>query len=672
MEVRWGLRCAVAVVLLASVLGPSMAGAATAGDLDVEKPGAKDAKLESLLSELAARAEARGNAAAVDYARKHSRIHIQAGKVRVVVEASRSGRGGAAEALAARGAVVEAEYADLVQALVAPGALPALASDPRVRWIREPLEPQALGVPGQGVAASGATAWHTAGATGAGARVAVIDVGFAGYTARQAEGDLPASVTTVNYCSGGFTQENHGTAVAEIVHEMAPNAGLTLICIDSEVTLGQAKDYVKAQGIPIVNTSLGWVVSSRGDGSGGPGTPDAIVTDASQSDVLWVTAAGNEADAHWSGTFSDADNDQLNNFSGADEVNNVTVYPGDFVCAELKWDHWPLSNQDYDLYLASGSTTLAGSENPQTGTQPPTEDACWFNSGGSPVSVGLVIRRYSATQTPRFDLWAVNHTLEYRNAAGSINEPASAPGAFAAGAICWQNRALEPYSSQGPTIDARIKPDIAGFAAVSGATYGPFTSCALSGFLGTSAATPHVAGAAALVKGANPAFGAAAIRSFLESRAVDLGPSGKDNTFGYGALALGSLSAPPPAPTPPAPPAPPPSSPPAPPPPPPVADTSAPVARAVASVGARGRIAALRYRIYEASGRTREEIRVFNGTRRIARSFTAMGTTRWGALYSATWRVPRRARPPVTFCVRAWDEPSNVSRWSCAQLRLRG
>ena len=388
MEVRWGLRCAVAVVLLASVLGPSMAGAATAGDLDVEKPGAKDAKLESLLSELAARAEARGNAAAVDYARKHSRIHIQAGKVRVVVEASRSGRGGAAEALAARGAVVEAEYADLVQALVAPGALPALASDPRVRWIREPLEPQALGVPGQGVAASGATAWHTAGATGAGARVAVIDVGFAGYTARQAEGDLPASVTTVNYCSGGFTQENHGTAVAEIVHEMAPNAGLTLICIDSEVTFGQAKDYVKAQGIPIVNTSLGWVVSSRGDGSGGPGTPDAIVTDASQSDVLWVTAAGNEADAHWSGTFSDADNDQLNNFSGADEVNNVTVYPGDFVCAELKWDHWPLSNQDYDLYLASGSTTLAGSENPQTGTQPPTEDACWFNSGGSPVSVG--------------------------------------------------------------------------------------------------------------------------------------------------------------------------------------------------------------------------------------------------------------------------------------------
>ena len=59
-------------------------------------------------------------------------------------------------------------------------------------------------------------------------------------------------------------------------------------------------------------------------------------------------------------------------------------------------------------------------------------------------------------------------------------------------------------------------------------------------FNGTSSATPHVAGAAALVKGAYPAYTPAQIRSFLEGRAVDMGASGKDNIYGYGRLSLGA------------------------------------------------------------------------------------------------------------------------------------
>jgi len=38
--------------------------------------------------------------------------------------------------------------------------------------------------------------------------------------------------------------EDHGTAVAEIVHDMAPDARLSLVCVDSLASLGQAKDYV--------------------------------------------------------------------------------------------------------------------------------------------------------------------------------------------------------------------------------------------------------------------------------------------------------------------------------------------------------------------------------------------------------------------------------------------
>lgn len=106
--------------------------------------------------------------------------------------------------------------------------------------------------------------------------------------------------------------------------------------------------------------------------------------------------------------------------------------------------------------------------------------------------------------------------------------------------MCWQGSDLERYSSQGPTIDARVKPDLVGPDSVSSLTFGPFSGCGVSGFAGTSAATPHVAAAAALVKQANPSFGPSELQAYLEDNAVDLGVSGKDSAFGSGKLMLGA------------------------------------------------------------------------------------------------------------------------------------
>ena len=119
---------------------------------------------------------------------------------------------------------------------------------------------------------------HTAGATGAGVKVGVVDGGFGGLALRQADGDLPAALTTQSFCSAGIDGEtDHGTAVAEIVHEMAPAAQLYLICIEDEVDLGAAKDYAIANGIQILNFSGSFINSSRGDGSADPSTPNGIV-----------------------------------------------------------------------------------------------------------------------------------------------------------------------------------------------------------------------------------------------------------------------------------------------------------------------------------------------------------------------------------------------------------
>ncbi|HEY3127672.1 MAG TPA: S8 family serine peptidase, partial [Candidatus Limnocylindria bacterium] len=464
----------------------------------------KHPKLDSRLSRVARVLRERGGPAAAEEIRSQGLV-ARGSAVRAVVEMTDPV--GARSEFTAASATLEAEYADLAQVLVPAVALERVAASSAVTSVRPPFRNQTLAVNGEGIAATGAAAWHAAGITGVGTKIAVIDLGFAGYPARQASGDLPASLTAVDMCSGQLLgPEPHGTAVAEIVHEMAPAAQLFLLCVDTEVQLGLAKDYAKANGIGIVNHSVGWFGTSRGDGSGGPGTPDAIVADARANGILWVNAAGNHSIGHWQGFFADADADGWNEFVPGDETNDALLLGGIEFCASLKWDDWPLSSQDYDLYLfrLSDLVIVASSTNAQTPAKP-VEELCYTSPDTR--SYGVAIRRASASAAPRFDLFVNNSVFQYVVASGSIVEPASSPNAMAVGAICWQNSALEFYSSLGPTIDGRVKPDIVGPDAVSTATYGNFSGCAISGFAGTSASAPHVAGAAALAKQANATFG---------------------------------------------------------------------------------------------------------------------------------------------------------------------
>lgn len=53
-------------------------------------------------------------------------------------------------------------------------------------------------------------------------------------------------------------------------------------------------------------------------------------------------------------------------------------------------------------------------------------------------------------------------------------------------------------------------------------------------YQGTSMASPHAAGVAALMLSADPTLTPSAIRFFLQSTATDLGPTGRDDVYGYG------------------------------------------------------------------------------------------------------------------------------------------
>ena len=513
---------------------------------DPPKSTRKHPKIDSALLAIA-QASLRGSSALAEAARGE-RVVLRDDKIRVLVESVGADTASARAAITAARGDVDAEYAGVIRAFVAPSALEGLAQHPAVRWIARPGLVIADGLVDEGVVASNASAWYSAGWDGRDVKIAIIDGGFIGYAAALLNGDLPMQTITQDFGCGGPELDvgvvsPHGTAVARIVHQMAPAAQLYLLCVDDPVGLGQAKDYAIASGVKIINQSLGWFNSGRGDGTGGAATVDGIVASARTAGILWVNSAGNQAQRHWSGTFTDFDADARHDFVVGDNLNDVVLTAGVEYCATLKWDAWPTTNMDYDLYLirVSDNVIVDFSENFQTGTQPPVESLCFTSPTTTTYGLGIV--KFSAATMPRFDLFSLDANLQYRTIPGSVGEPASSPSVMAVGAICWQNDTLESYSSQGPTIDGRIKPDIAGQDATSSDVYGAASGCA-AGFLGTSASAPHVAGAAALALQANPTFTPAQLQSYLEGRAVDLLGAGKDNSTGWGKLWLGSAPLP--------------------------------------------------------------------------------------------------------------------------------
>ena len=102
-----------------------------------------------------------------------------------------------------------------------------------------------------------------------------------------------------------------------------------------------------------------------------------------------------------------------------------------------------------------------------------------------------------------------------------------------------------------------------------------------------------------------------------------------------------------------------------------VRDTSAPVVKALRSIGKRGAVAKLKYKVSDDTGKSVEAIAVFRGTKVIARLPGELGEA-LGRVYHFKWRVPRKLKKgKYRFCVIAGDEAENVSRRSCAKLTIK-
>ena len=121
------------------------------------------------------------------------------------------------------------------------------------------------------------------------------------------------------------------------------------------------------------------------------------------------------------------------------------------------------------------------------------------------------------------------------NNRGSVMFPANDPRVIAIGATTSSN-AIANYSSVGAAIDL-VAPGGSGSDPVWQETFDSSTGTwGVYGSEGTSMASPHVAGAAALLWSAVPGLTADQTRSLLRCTAQDLGPGGHDSTFGAGIL----------------------------------------------------------------------------------------------------------------------------------------
>ena len=104
--------------------------------------------------------------------------------VRVIIE-SVPGRASEITSVAGTLGMVESSYQNYIQMVVPARNIPRLAAMGKVKLVREPMQPLVSAVTTEGLPLINADAWQTAGYNGAGVKIGILDVGFAGYTGRQ-------------------------------------------------------------------------------------------------------------------------------------------------------------------------------------------------------------------------------------------------------------------------------------------------------------------------------------------------------------------------------------------------------------------------------------------------------------------------------------------------------
>ncbi|WP_410640160.1 S8 family serine peptidase [Amycolatopsis sp. lyj-346] len=426
------------------------------------------------------------------------------------------------------------------------------------------------------------------GVTGVGVKACALSDGVNSLAASQAKGELP----DVDVIPGQEGDGDEGTAMLEIIHDLAPRAALGFAsAFNSDASFADniRKLRFESHCDVIVDDVLyfkespfqDWIIAQA-------------VNDVTADGALYFSSAGNEGNVasgtsgHWEGDFVDSGKPVgkfagvAHNFAGA--AGNQIYEPlsaasSSGVPVTLHWsDPLGASANDYDLYLLnSAGAVVSFSQNVQDGTQDPYERVT--TAGGTGLRLAIVkfsgANRYLSLSALRgrfsdsadgLKAYTTPGVTVGHSAARDAFSVAAAPAAKAFG------RALEPgdpanpagpypgsfsgatkaerFTSDGPRRmfyeangtpitpgnvsstggEIRNKPEITAADGVTTSVTG------FNPFFGTSAAAPHAAAIAALVLSGNPGLPPAEVREALINTAIDIETPGRDNFTGAGVI----------------------------------------------------------------------------------------------------------------------------------------
>jgi len=605
---------AVACALLAL---PALPGGAAQGKVRAAKPPGRPSKVahivestaEGIGRRLSAERSPRPLSTDVLHVRSDGRIELlfhSFGPIAPVQEAALERLGATISARLSPESLARVP-AGMVQAWIAHDRIDEAAGLPWVTAVTPPsygaLDPHpANGAVSEGVALHNADDAQARGFNGNGVNVGVISDGVSNLATAQAANELPA----VNVLDAGGGDE--GTAMLEIVHDMAPGAGLLFdgtgggvvnhvnsqnnlvangahmitedIPFDAEPAFAQGLaaqngDNIAAGGVAMHSSAgnLGGRHTARVAAVGTGGTPDGVVFGGTPAGCTYAPS-NVVAIAPGGDTTFDL---QLGQSNG-----NGTSFT-------LQWSEpraiFPTAGQggftDVDLFVMNAALTQCFGESiaVQAGGLGDTIEQVVTGAGLAGTNAKIVVNvagTSSAVAAPLIDLrWrrdggAIDNTTR----AGSLNPDSNYLGqATSEAAINGNSGNLEGFSAAGPVqivtttqcpggapgpcvgvagpaTQTANGPSWAGADGVQVSGAGGFGSACPAGtcFFGTSASTPHAAACDALLRDAlnAPAANPATTNARLAATAVDIDTPGVDVNTGSGRLdCLAAVNEPP-------------------------------------------------------------------------------------------------------------------------------
>jgi subtilisin family serine protease len=420
---------------------------------------------------------------------------------------------------------------------------------------------------------------------------------------------LPVNVLHDFSPGAGEEAGDEGRAMLQIVHDLAPHAQLAFAtAFESEESFAKNIEKLaapKSEGgaeADVIVDDVGYLEEPFFQ----DGPVAAAIDKVTSEGVTYLTAAGNDnlfdgsghEIASWEAPefrdsggcpaavaalkeFNGSHCMDFNPGTGTDRTFGITVEPEETLTVDLQWaEPWNgvLTDLDAVLLSPSGSKVLTGSVEANSGfkgTQRPVETFEWSNEAKTSETVQLVINRFSGL-SPRLKFILMENgggvsAVEYPVSSGgdvvgpTIAGHAAAAAAISVAAVPFSNSAnVERYSSRGPVThyfgpvegstaalplglpEEIAKPDLA--ATDCGATtfFATFTGSTWR-FCGTSAAAPHAAAVAALLRQAKPSLTNQQVRKAMTGTASPVGIFGP-RAAGAGLVnalaAIGGLSGP--------------------------------------------------------------------------------------------------------------------------------